>query len=74
MKLRRGIDELLIEPCCAVKYYPEMETCENEIFMEEDENREEEGQSEKPKQALLHYSIHLFYAEAKIPQSLYGKG
>ena len=40
MKRRRGIDELLIEPCCAVKYYPEMETCENEIFMEEDENRD----------------------------------
>ena len=38
----RGIDELLIEPCCAVKYYPEMETCENEIFMEEDENREDD--------------------------------
>ena len=40
LKRRRGIDELLIEPCCAVKYYPEMETCENEIFMEEDENRD----------------------------------
>jgi len=36
-----GIDELLIEPCCAVKYYPEMETCENELFMEEDENSKE---------------------------------
>ena len=34
-----GIDELLIEPCCAVKYYPEIEICQNEIDMEEDEKR-----------------------------------
>ena len=25
-----GIDELLLEPCCALKYYPEIETCVNE--------------------------------------------
>ena len=25
-----GIDELMMEPCCALKYYPEMETCVNE--------------------------------------------
>ena len=34
-----GIDELLIEPCCAVKFYPEMEVCDGEIAMEEDEAR-----------------------------------
>ena len=34
-----GIDELLIEPCCAVRYYPEIEICQNEIDMEEDEER-----------------------------------
>ena len=22
-----GIDELMMEPCCALKYYPEIETC-----------------------------------------------
>ena len=22
-----GIDELLLEPCCALKYYPEIELC-----------------------------------------------
>lgn len=25
-----GIDELLMEPCCALKYYPEIDTCVNE--------------------------------------------
>ena len=25
-----GIDELMMEPCCALKYYPEIETCVNE--------------------------------------------
>eukprot|EP00094_Tigriopus_californicus_P010656 TCALIF_10280-PA protein Name:"Similar to Kcnb1 Potassium voltage-gated channel subfamily B member 1 (Rattus norvegicus)" AED:0.14 eAED:0.14 QI:442/0.5/0.6/0.8/0.25/0.4/5/0/478 len=34
-----GIDELLIEPCCAVKYYPEIEVCQSEIDMEEDEKQ-----------------------------------
>ena len=43
----RGIDELLIEPCCAVKYYPEMETCENEIFMEGDENRDDDAKTKR---------------------------
>ena len=36
-----GIDDLLLEPCCAVKYYPEIEICQNELDMEEDENRKE---------------------------------
>lgn len=34
-----GIDELLVEPCCAVRYYPEIEICQNELDMEEDEKR-----------------------------------
>lgn len=34
-----GIDELLVEPCCAVKYYPEIEVCQSELDMEEDEKR-----------------------------------
>lgn len=25
-----GIDELMMEPCCALKYYPEIEQCVNE--------------------------------------------
>ena len=25
-----GIDELMMEPCCALKYYPEIEICVNE--------------------------------------------
>jgi hypothetical protein len=25
-----GIDELMMEPCCALKYYPEIDTCVNE--------------------------------------------
>ena len=25
-----GIDELMMEPCCALKYYPEIEICHNE--------------------------------------------
>ena len=53
LNFHRGIDELLIEPCCAVKYYPEMETCENEIFMEEDENRD--GQCQKAPLISLDY-------------------
>ncbi len=34
-----GIDELLIEPCCAVKYYPEIEVCQSELDMEADEEK-----------------------------------
>ena len=26
-----GIDELFLDPCCALKYYPERETCQNEL-------------------------------------------
>ena len=26
-----GIDELLMEPCCALKYYPDIELCVNEM-------------------------------------------
>ena len=36
-----GIDELLIEPCCAVKYYPEIEICIKEIDIEEEEKQRE---------------------------------
>ena len=31
-----GIDELLLEPCCALKYYPEIELCVKEIEGEEE--------------------------------------
>lgn len=34
-----GMDELTIEPCCAVRFYPEMDICEKELEMEEEENR-----------------------------------
>jgi len=34
-----GIDVLLVEPCCAVKYYPEIEICVKEIEMEENEKQ-----------------------------------
>ncbi len=37
-----GIDDLLMEPCCAVKYYPEIEVCLSELEMEEDEKRKED--------------------------------
>ena len=30
-----GIDELLMEPCCALKYYPEIELCVKEVEGEE---------------------------------------
>ena len=36
-----GIDILLVEPCCAVKYYPEIEICVREIDMEEQEKQSE---------------------------------
>ena len=36
-----GIDELLVEPCCAVKYYPEIEICCKEIDIEEEEKARE---------------------------------
>ena len=25
-----GIDELMMEPCCALKYFPELEVCQSE--------------------------------------------
>lgn len=36
-----GLDELLVEPCCAVKYYPEIEICVKEIDTEESEKQRE---------------------------------
>ena len=30
-----GIDELLLEPCCALRYYPEIELCVKEVEGEE---------------------------------------
>ena len=36
-----GIDELLVEPCCAVKFYPEIEICVKEIDTEETEKQRE---------------------------------
>lgn len=36
-----GMDELSVEPCCAVKFYPEIEICIKEIDMEESENLRE---------------------------------
>ena len=26
-----GIDELFMDPCCALKYYPEIESCQKEV-------------------------------------------
>ena len=34
-----GIDEMMLEPCCALKYYPEMEVC----------SKEQEGERESKK-------------------------
>jgi len=36
-----GIDELLVEPCCAVKYYSEIEICIKELDTEEEEKQRE---------------------------------
>lgn len=36
-----GIDELLVEPCCAVKFYPEIDICVKEIDIEEEEKARE---------------------------------
>ena len=36
-----GMDELTVEPCCAVKFYPEIEICVKEIEMEETEKQRE---------------------------------
>ena len=36
-----GLDELVLEPCCAVKFYPEIEVCIKEINMEESEKQRE---------------------------------
>ena len=30
-----GIDELLMDPCCALKYYPDIELCVSEMRGEE---------------------------------------
>ena len=36
-----GIDELLVEPCCAVKYYSDIEICIKELDTEESEKQRE---------------------------------
>ena len=35
------MDELALEPCCAVRFYPEVEVCIKEISMEETEKQRE---------------------------------
>ena len=53
MALRRdfeywGLDELLIEPCCALKYFPDIEVCEQEAEGERIRKmKEEERQIEE---------------------------
>lgn len=37
-----GIDELLLEPCCALKYYPEIELCFKEVEGEEESRKKTE--------------------------------
>ena len=33
-----GIDEMCLEPCCALKYYPEMEVCSKEQVNKRNKN------------------------------------
>jgi hypothetical protein len=40
------LDELLMEPCCALKYYPHIELCVNEMLGEE-KARNKQQQREK---------------------------
>ena len=35
-----GIDELLLEPCCVLRYFPELQLCNTEVELEE-KNRKE---------------------------------
>nr|XP_040575463.1 potassium voltage-gated channel protein Shab-like isoform X1 [Lepeophtheirus salmonis] len=37
-----GIDELMLEPCCALKYYPEIEVGLKEVELEDSKMKEEE--------------------------------
>eukprot|EP00095_Tigriopus_kingsejongensis_P007020 maker-scaffold232_size243569-snap-gene-1.25 protein:Tk07020 transcript:maker-scaffold232_size243569-snap-gene-1.25-mRNA-1 annotation:"potassium voltage-gated channel protein shab-like isoform x5" len=37
-----GIDELMMEPCCALKYYPEIEICVNEKQRQREKEQAEE--------------------------------
>jgi hypothetical protein len=39
-------DELLMEPCCALKYYPDIELCVNEMHGEE-KSKEKQQRREK---------------------------
>ena len=41
-----GIDELFLDPCCALKYYPERENCQNELEGER-LSKEKEAQRQK---------------------------
>ena len=36
-----GVDELLMDPCCALKYYPDIELCVSEMNGEEKAKRRE---------------------------------
>ena len=37
-----GIDELFLDPCCALKYYPEIETCQKEFIGDLEAKKREE--------------------------------
>ncbi len=37
-----GIDELFMDPCCALKYYPEIEACQKEVKSDIDAKKREE--------------------------------
>ena len=44
-----GIDELLLEPCCALKFYPKIELCNTQIEKDilDKEKAEKERQAEE---------------------------
>ena len=37
-----GIDELLIESCCSLKYFPQLDVCQNEKIGDEEAKRKAE--------------------------------
>ena len=43
-----GIDELLLEPCCALKFYPKVELCNTQIEKDiSDKEKEENDRKEE---------------------------
>ena len=71
-----GVDEMMLEPCCALKYYPEMEVCSKEQEGERRAKRKMQVRisssdgDQRQTRALLCNEVHAFMLFLEVSLSL----